>query len=253
MMNYQRFNEPSSVTSRDLTKYYGDEKVLDFEGEEVVLDSGLTVIKGSSGSGKSTWLNTMAGFITPDTGSVEHRVHSEIVYTHGAEPSRVKRAMSKVAQRIVSQTPAEKRESRYRSLYTGYISQLPALHPELNLQDYTRLSHEIRGTSIDNELYDNIVGQLGLAKLLGKKPRQLSGGEAQRGAILTALVHKPEFIFADEPTSALDAKNKVTTMELMRGMVDDYGSKVLMVSHDPEAEDFADEIITLESGRIVSR
>ena len=239
-----------SIVSRDISMTYGDQKVLDLPGS-VMIPEGLTVIQGSSGSGKSTWLNIMAGFVAPTNGEMQHvNDQQESLYSNKQNPGYLKRVMGSVAQMLLVQTPAEAKESRYRSENMGYIRQQPALHPELSLEKYIRLVHEVRGSQPDGDYVSSLIGQLGLLKLLGKKPCELSGGEEQRGAIVAALAHEPPVVLADEPTSALDHANKRNTMSILRDRANS-GATVVVVSHDSVALDYADRIIRVDSGVIV--
>ena len=91
--------------------------------------------------------------------------------------------------------------------------------------------------------------RVGLAERLRHHPSQLSGGQQQRVAIARALITRPEVVFADEPTGALDTRNGRAVLTLLRTIVDD-GQTVVMVTHDPAAAAYADRVILLADGRI---
>jgi putative ABC transport system ATP-binding protein len=90
-----------------------------------------------------------------------------------------------------------------------------------------------------------------LERRLRHRPSQLSGGQQQRVAIARALVTRPEVVFADEPTGALDTHTGREVLRLLREVVDHDGHTVVMVTHDPVAAAYADQVIMLADGRVV--
>jgi putative ABC transport system ATP-binding protein len=96
-----------------------------------------------------------------------------------------------------------------------------------------------------------ILSELGLADLAGRRPSELSGGQQQRVAVARALVSKPAVVFADEPSGNLDSKSSGDVLGLLRGAVDNFGQTVVMVTHDAHAASFADRLLVLADGRIV--
>jgi putative ABC transport system ATP-binding protein len=91
---------------------------------------------------------------------------------------------------------------------------------------------------------------LGITERLDHFPGQLSGGERQRVAIARSLVNDPEIVFADEPTGNLDSKSGEKVMEFLRSLADS-GKSIVVVSHNPEHEAYADRIVHLKDGRII--
>ena len=85
-----------------------------------------------------------------------------------------------------------------------------------------------------------------------QRPSELSGGEKQRVAIARALAKRPSLVFADEPTSALDGESGQMVMRLLRRAATEHGAAVICVTHDPRLEAFADRVVHLEDGRILS-
>jgi putative ABC transport system ATP-binding protein len=92
---------------------------------------------------------------------------------------------------------------------------------------------------------------LGIAKRLDHKPRALSGGEQQRVAIARAIVNHPAILLADEPTGNLDTKNSDAVLNLLRELNHRKGQTILMITHNPEAAEFADRIVHMRDGEIV--
>jgi putative ABC transport system ATP-binding protein len=94
------------------------------------------------------------------------------------------------------------------------------------------------------------AARVGLDKRLPDRPSQLSGGQQQRVAIARALVTRPDVVFADEPTGALDRRTGREVLAVLRGIVDEDGRTVVMVTHDPAAATYADQVIVLADGRV---
>ena len=95
--------------------------------------------------------------------------------------------------------------------------------------------------------------QVGLEDLAKRRPPELSGGQQQRVAIARALHLRPEVLFADEPTGALDRTSGRQVLELLRGVADQHGQTVVMVTHDPLAASYAHSTLFLEDGQVVGR
>jgi putative ABC transport system ATP-binding protein len=95
-----------------------------------------------------------------------------------------------------------------------------------------------------------IAARVGLDRRLRYRPAQLSGGQQQRVAIARALITRPEVVFADEPTGALDTHTGHEVLTLLRGVVDEDGHTVVMVTHDPVAAAYADRVMLLADGRV---
>src|SRR6185436_14689545 len=97
----------------------------------------------------------------------------------------------------------------------------------------------------------DLLRRVGLHERTGHRPGQLSGGQQQRVAIARALIPGPEVVFADEPTGALDTMTAREVLTLLRQTVDELGQTIVMVTHDPVAASYADEVLFLADGRIV--
>ncbi len=242
--------EDCTVLADNLRMAYGGQTVLDVPNY-LCIGKGITTLTGDSGSGKSTLLNILAGFIKPTEGNVAHYEDGELSYRPDWACSGSRYALRRMIGRILPQFPIDAKTAAHRSKNMGYISQQPALHPHLTMQQYIGLTHAARGNELDPRYVNRLTHQLGITALLSKKPSQLSGGEEQRGAIVAALAHRPKLVFADEPTSALDPESSVRTMELFRAIADESQASFVIVSHDPRIEGYADLTIRLRQGTLV--
>jgi putative ABC transport system ATP-binding protein len=95
-----------------------------------------------------------------------------------------------------------------------------------------------------------LIDLLGIGRRLGHRPTELSGGQQQRVAVARALLGRPEVVFADEPTGNLDTASGHELLDLLRGSVRNIGQTVVMVTHDPMAASYADEVVLLRDGQL---
>jgi putative ABC transport system ATP-binding protein len=188
----------------------------------------LTLLMGPSGSGKTTLVSILLGLLTPTNGSV---------YLCGDE---------------ISNKP-QQYAARVRRRNVGFVFQTPNLFPALsaveNVAEVLRLKGMTREQA--NTSARQALERVGMGNRGGHLPSQLSGGQKQRVAIARAIADGPELIVADEMTSALDSASGNAAMELIRAHVDGSRS-ALLVTHDRRLERFADRVVELEDGRIVS-
>jgi putative ABC transport system ATP-binding protein len=98
-----------------------------------------------------------------------------------------------------------------------------------------------------------VLARLGIDALAERRPAELSGGQQQRVAIARALASRPSVLFADEPTGALDSASGRNVLGLLREAVDAFGQTVVLVTHDPVAASYADEVLFLADGAIIER
>jgi len=180
---------------------------------------------GPSGSGKSTLLNLVSGIDRPSSGEVW------------------------VAGQCLNDLD-EDELAAWRARHVGLIFQFFNLVPVLSAREnvalpllLTRLPRVERRRRAEIAL--RVVG---LEHRLDHSPRTLSGGEQQRVAIARALVSDPDLIVADEPTGDLDAKNAEATLELLRALEQEFGKTIVMVTHDPRALRFVDDVFHLDKG-----
>jgi putative ABC transport system ATP-binding protein len=188
----------------------------------------LTLMLGPSGSGKSTLLSCIAGLLRPDAGEVTALGHD--IWSLGA-----------------------RQIEQFRLRHCGFIFQGFNLFGALSAREQVQVVLEYGGVSTA-EAFDRartVLKQVGLGHRLDLRPAELSGGEKQRVAIARALAKQPDFLFADEPTSALDGENGQIVVELLHDAAH-RGATVLCVTHDHRLLDFADRVIEMEDGRIVS-
>lgn len=164
-------------------------------------------LAGESGSGKTTFLNLIAGILKPDSGSIR---------LAGAEMSSL----------------SEGARDRLRATTVGYIFQTFNL-----LQGFTCLENVLLGMSFgpgaDRAHAIEILKRVGLGNRLDHYPRQLSTGQQQRVAVARALANRPKLVLADEPTGNLDAKNAREALALIREACRENDAALLLVSHDP--------------------
>lgn len=195
----------------DLTKRLGDTGIAC----RIEPAPGLTVLFGPSGVGKTTVLNMVAGLVTPDRGHV--RVGGETLFD------------------IVIDLPPEERRA-------GYVFQEPRLFPHLRVR--ANLLYGAREGGVLG--IDDAVAFLGLAALLDRWPRTLSGGEARRVAIGRALLSAPRFLLLDEPLSSLDRARREEIMAVIERLRDEVRLPILMVTHDrAEAERLGTRIVEM--------
>jgi putative ABC transport system ATP-binding protein len=125
--------------------------------------------------------------------------------------------------------------------------------PTLTAEENITLPMDIAGRKPDQGWLDSVIDAVGLRDRLGHRPSELSGGQQQRVACARALASKPDIIFADEPTGNLDSRSSAEVLSFLRDSVRDSGQTVVMVTHDPMAAAYSDEVVFLADGRIVDR
>ncbi|WP_329519651.1 ABC transporter ATP-binding protein [Spirillospora sp. NBC_01491] len=218
------------ATASDLTRSYGhgDGTVAALRGVSAAFARGqFTAIMGPSGSGKSTFLHCMAGLDTVTSGSV-------------------------VIGGVDITTLSRTRLTRLRRDRLGFVFQSFNLLPMLTAEENIRLTGRLGGRRADREWFDTIVDALGLRGRLSHRPAEMSGGQQQRVAVARALLTRPEVLFADEPTGNLDSRAGAEVLGFLRTAVDTYRQTVVMVTHDPVAAAYADRVLFLADGRIVT-
>jgi putative ABC transport system ATP-binding protein len=218
------------VQAVDVSRRYGEgdtavdalrEVSVEFERDR------FTAIMGPSGSGKSTLLHVLAGLDRPTGGRV---------LIDGTD--------------ITDLDDADLTKLRRDKL--GFIFQFFNLLPVLTAEENLVLPLSIAGRKPDEEWLERLLDTVGLQDRRSHLPSELSGGQQQRVAVARALISRPAVVFADEPTGNLDSKASVDVLTLLRQAVDEFDQTVVMVTHAPEAAVYADRLLTLRDGEIVS-
>jgi putative ABC transport system ATP-binding protein len=209
---------------------HGAGQVEALKGVSLSLKGGeLVLLMGPSGSGKTTLLSILGCLMTPTSGTVRIKGRS----IADADPETL---------------------ARLRRDHIGFIFQSYHLFPTLTAEENVRLALDVRGQRSRRAVKAarDMLAMVGLAHKTKSFPLELSGGEQQRVAIARAIVGDTQAILADEPTGALDAKNGQAIMSLLAQIAKDQSRGVLVVTHDPRILPFADRIVRIEDGKIVS-
>jgi putative ABC transport system ATP-binding protein len=214
------------LEGRGLVKRFGQTEAL--RGIDVRIAAGeIVAVMGPSGSGKSTLLHCLAGILRPDEG--------EVVLD---------------GRRI--DALGEAYRTRLRRTAFGFVFQFGQLVPELPAIENVALPLLLdgRGRAVALKAAAAWFPRLGLDGLEGRRPGEMSGGQAQRVAVARALVLEPRVVFADEPTGSLDSLAGEQVMELLTGAVRATGTTVVLVTHEPRIAAYADREIIVRDGRI---
>jgi putative ABC transport system ATP-binding protein len=190
-------------------------------------DKQMVAIVGPSGSGKSTLLGLMAGLDRPTAGSI---------VLDGQELT----------------TMSESALARFRRAKIGYIFQSFHLIPTLTARENVAVPIELSGERGSDARAAELLDAVGLADRLDHYPVQLSGGEQQRVAVARAFACRPPFLFADEPTGNLDSTTGAQVINLLLTMHRDYGTTLVLVTHDRGLAGHMQRIVSLRDGRIES-
>jgi putative ABC transport system ATP-binding protein len=146
------------------------------------------------------------------------------------------------------------RIDRFRLDHCGFIFQGFNLFPALTAYEQVATVLRYKGMSrkaARTRAVDALT-EVGLERRMRQRPSELSGGEKQRVAIARALAKQPDLVFADEPTSALDGESGQMVVRMLRRAATEHGAAVICVTHDPRLEAFADRLVRLEDGRVLS-
>src|SRR5881275_3518877 len=219
------------ITCDNLVKIYkvADLEVVALQGLDLeVVPGEMMALVGASGSGKSTFLNSLSGLDTPSAGSC---------LVDGNDLTRLSEA-----QRIL-----------YRRFLVGHIWQQSGrnLLPELSIAANVEMPQMLGGVGSSKrsrraaELLE-LVGLEGMGK---KKPDQLSGGEQQRAAVAVALANEPKLLLGDEPTGELDSLSANQILALLRTLNRQLGLTIIIVTHDVAIASLVDRTIAIRDGR----
>jgi putative ABC transport system ATP-binding protein len=192
----------------------------------------FVAIVGPSGSGKSTLFYVLGGLTNASSGSVT---------IDGTDFARL----------------SDAERTKMRRARIGFVFQRFNLLPTLSAYGNIEIAHDIANLGaetkkpLDRTLLEKLSEKLGIAGRLHHRPSELSGGEQQRVAIARALVTRPSIVLADEPTGNLDTKNSDAVLEMLRDASRELNQTVLMITHNPEAAQIADRILTMRDGQLV--
>jgi putative ABC transport system ATP-binding protein len=210
------------------TKVYGRGDTAVTALDDVTVEFGrgrFTVIMGPSGSGKSTLMHCVAGLDDLTAGKV---------YVGDVDLT----------------TLDERHLTTLRRDKIGFVFQAFNLVPTLNALENITLPGALAGREPDRAWLDTVVDAVHLRDRLTHRPSELSGGQQQRVAVARALAGRPEIVFADEPTGNLDSRAGAEILTFMRNAVDDLGQTIVMVTHDPAAAAYGDQVVFLADGRV---
>src|SRR5271154_4602991 len=226
-------NGSTAIRAEHVSRHYQMGSALIRAVDDVSLEvrrGDFLALLGSSGSGKSTLLNLLAGLDRPTSGNIIAGDHN----------------LSELSSLELA---------RYRSRTVGMVFQAFNLLPRMTLEENVELP--LRLAEVDRSerpaRVREALERVRLEKRLTHRPSELSGGEQQRAALARALVNRPTLLFADEPTGNLDSATGESIMLLLKEIQQKLGMTIIMVTHErPLAERFADRIVALADGKLVS-
>jgi putative ABC transport system ATP-binding protein len=217
----------AAVDVRNVRKSFEGGRIRALEDVSLHLDAGeLVALTGPSGGGKSTLLNLIGSLDRPDAG--------EIV-VDGLDVGRL-------------DDPAG-----YRARVVAFVFQFHNLITTLNAVENVQIPMlGTRPRAERERRAHELLEEVGLGDRVRSYPPTLSGGERQRVAIARALANDPRLLLADEPTGALDSATGAQILDLLRGVRDDHGTTILMVTNDDGVAAQADRVLQIRDGRLSS-
>jgi putative ABC transport system ATP-binding protein len=222
----------AAIRSENLCRHYrmGENLIRAVDGVSLEIQRGeFIAMLGSSGSGKSSLLNLIAGLDRPTSGSV-------IVQD---------RDLAKLSREELA---------KYRLHVVGMVFQSFNLIASMTLAENVELP--LRFAEVDRGKRDALACQalerVGLRARMNHRPSELSGGEQQRAALARALINHPQLLLADEPTGNLDSRTGTEIMDMLREFNEELGMTVVMVTHERTlAERYAQRMIFLADGKLI--
>lgn len=219
----------ATVVVSNLRKSYGqgESKVEVLKGINLDIQKGekLALI-GKSGSGKSTLLSLLAGLDSPDSGDI-------------------------IVQEQNISSMSERDLTNFRARHMGIVFQQFHLVSTLTALENVLLPLELLKRPDAMTTAKNLLESVGLGHRSHHVPSQLSGGESQRVAIARALAINPAILFADEPSGNLDEETGDKVMDLLFKMVQDTGTTLVLVTHDPDLAKKCSRVVHLEHGSLL--
>lgn len=217
------------IELKDVKKIYGkgDAQVVALKDINFEADKGeLVLIMGPSGAGKSTFLTIAGSLQKPTSGQV---------IVNGEDISQF----------------SDKKRNNLRLNEIGFILQAYNLVPYLNVHDQFVLVDKVKKeNNLSKDELEDLLKDLGITKLVKKYPNELSGGQQQRVAIARALYANPAILLADEPTASLDTQNVEEVGKLFKKLAKEREKAILIVTHDPRLEKYADHIYEMMDGQM---
>ncbi|WP_308556227.1 ABC transporter ATP-binding protein [uncultured Lactobacillus sp.] len=186
----------------------------------------VVLIMGPSGAGKSTFLTIAGSLQKPTSGEV--LINDEDISNFSA-----------------------KKRNELRLNKIGFVLQAYNLVPFLTVDEQFTLVDKVKKqNNLSRDDLQDLLKQLGITNLVNKYPNQLSGGQQQRAAIARAFYANPEILLADEPTASLDTKNVEEVGQLFKDLAKKRDKAVMLVTHDPRLEKYADHIYEMMDGQM---
>ncbi len=220
----------SVVEMKDVEKTYqlGKVRVPALKGINLAVERGeFFILKGQSGSGKSTALNMIGGMDLPDSGDI---------LLAGENISKMN----------------DNRLSRMRRNHIGFIFQSFNLIPVLNALENVEYPLRLQGVTDFRKRATEALEKVGLGDFMKHRPNELSGGQIQRVAIARGIVSQPDIILADEPTANLDSKTSEQIMDLMLNLNQEQNLTFIVVTHHEEFMQKASRVVEMKDGKIRS-
>ena len=213
------------LEAADVRKAYGPTDALTAASLRVRAGE-VVALMGPSGAGKSTLLHCLAGIVRPDDGTVRYQGQDLAALTDRAR-------------------------SALRRTDFGFVFQFGQLVPELTCLENVALPLRLNGERgrASARRAREVLAELGLADIAGRRPGEVSGGQGQRVAVARALVTDPRVVFADEPTGALDSLNGEQVMQLLTTAARDREAAVVLVTHEPRVAAYSDREVVVRDGR----
>ena len=220
------------IELKDVNKVYGkgEAKVAALKDINFQANKGeVVLIMGPSGAGKSTFLTIAGSLQKPTSGEIliNGRDISNFSSNHSGE---------------------------LRLNKIGFVLQAYNLVPFLTVKEqFTLIDKVKKQNNLSQDKLQGLLKQLGIEKLVNKYPNELSGGQQQRVAIATALYANPDILLADEPTASLDTQNVEEVGQLFKDLAKKRDKAVILVTHDPRLEKYADHIYEMMDGLMTKK
>ena len=216
------------LSSKNLVKTYrnGKDRQIVLDGLSINIASGsINTIVGESGSGKSTLLNVLSSLDSFDQGDLV--IDGKDIKSLSGEGL-----------------------ATFRNKTIGFIFQFHHLLPDFTVNENILMPIWIKSGYQKHQESLNLLDDFGLIKLKDKYPNEISGGERQRVAIIRAIINNPKIVFADEPSGNLDEKNSIKLIDLFKSINRDYGTTILLTTHNPQIANIGSKVFELKSGEL---